>query len=311
MPVVQREHLRPSGPLRSGLVAAAGYAGAAAAVYVVAVRSGMGMEVDDLGFEARKSIELGARRALTWGVRVGTPLFLFAGYVAIAWLSWCRRAAVAGLAVAGSVGVVVVATRLLKGLLPRPELMEFSWAASHNSFPSGHSSAVMAMSLGLVGLVWTSERGRCAAIMSILVGIHTMGMVCTGWHRPSDVLAGLLIGAAAAVLVVPLVVRAGGSVEPTVPWYLRTPFVVRTLVGVAAALVVVLLPLRHTPAVAGRSVLVFLAMAPTLGLVAALLVIVHARRCHRATCDPSVGMAATITATRSSPAAGTPHRPPS
>jgi acid phosphatase family membrane protein YuiD len=280
-------------------------------VYVVAVWLDVGQEVDDVGFEARKSIELGVRRALTWGVRVGTLLFLFAGCVAIAWLSWRRRAAVAGLAVAASVGVVAVAARLLKGLLPRPELMEFSWAGGHNSFPSGHSATVMAMSLGLVGLVWTSERGRCAAIMSILVGTHTLGMVCSGWHRPSDVLAGLLIGAAAAVLVVPLVVRVDGSVERTVPWYLRTPFVARTLGGVAAALVVLLLPLRHTPAVAGRSFLVFLALAPTLCLVAALLVIAHARRCHRATSDPSTVMAAPVTATGPGPAAGTSHRPPS
>lgn len=310
LPPVEREHVSATGLGRSALVAA-GCLATAAVLYVVAVRLGEGQRLDDLGFEARKSLELGPRRAFTWTMRAATMLLLVAGPVIVGWLSWRRRAVVAGLAVLGSVAAVAVAARLLKGLLTRPDLLEFSWAGGANSFPSGHSSVVVAMSLGLVGLVDSAERGRWTAAMAVVVGLHTMGMVCSGWHRPSDVLAGLLIGAAAASLVVPLVVRAEGPVETAPAWYRRPTLVARALGAVAAVVVLVLLTLRHTPAVPGRSFLVFVLMAPTFGTAAAVLVIAHARRCDAAASAwPQDDVAAITSAGPGPGAGGTSRRPP-
>lgn len=66
-------------------------------------------------------------------------------------------------------------------LVPPPHTM---------SFPSAHASIAYAMAFAIFG--WNHSLGVIALILAILVA---MGRVVAGVHYPSDILAGLLVGA--------------------------------------------------------------------------------------------------------------------
>ncbi len=72
-------------------------------------------------------------------------------------------------------------------LIPRPSTM---------SLPSAHASIAYAMALALFG--WSRPFGIFALVVADLV---VMGRVAAGVHYPTDVFAGLLVGALACTFV--------------------------------------------------------------------------------------------------------------
>jgi membrane-associated phospholipid phosphatase len=102
-------------------------------------------------------------------------------------------------------GVVVAAgtlglTELLKlVLLERPDLLEHG--SSANSLPSGHTSAVLGLALGL--LVAGPRWARLPLALAGAVAGGAMGtfVIADGWHRVSDVLASALVGSVVFCLV--------------------------------------------------------------------------------------------------------------
>ncbi len=72
-------------------------------------------------------------------------------------------------------------------LVPRPHTM---------SFPSAHASIAYAMAFALFG--WNRRLGIIALIMADLVAI---GRVAAGVHYPTDILAGLVVGALSFTIV--------------------------------------------------------------------------------------------------------------
>ncbi|TQJ04588.1 PAP2 superfamily protein [Amycolatopsis cihanbeyliensis] len=130
-------------------------------------------------------------------------LVLLAGVLLGRW-----RAAVAGV---GLFLVSVVAARSLKLLVPRPDL-DVAGSTTHNSFPSGHVAAAMALLLAL--LFASPARARWWVAVPGMVGVVVIGLatMIAGWHRPSDVLGSVLLVAAlgcllAAALLGPLAGR--------------------------------------------------------------------------------------------------------
>lgn len=93
------------------------------------------------------------------------------------------------------------ATQMLKYLLVRPD-MEVGHSLA-NSFPSGHVTLATSVGLALIAAVpqrWKSVAGGVAWVAIAFVGVTVLSL---GWHRLSDVLAGILVAAAVALLVVP------------------------------------------------------------------------------------------------------------
>jgi hypothetical protein len=97
-------------------------------------------------------------------------------------------------AAARGVGVVLVSTvlsQLLKnGLLARPD---FAGDVSANTLPSGHTVAYASVLFALLIVLPPKTRTIAALAVSIVLGIVVVQLLAYGWHRSSDVVAGLLL----------------------------------------------------------------------------------------------------------------------
>lgn len=104
-------------------------------------------------------------------------------------------------ATARAVGVVVASTvlsQLLKnGLLARPDLLG---DYSANTLPSGHTVAYASILFGLLVVLPPKPRTIAALACSVVLGVVVVQLLAFGWHRASDVVAGLLLVTAVMAL---------------------------------------------------------------------------------------------------------------
>lgn len=170
---------------------------AVAAVYLLAVRTLIGQHLDLIAFEGRKSQPLWLRHTLTpWitplSLAVGVALVALSAAAAVARSQPPRHLALTLFGVAVAVSV----SALLKDTLPRPVLIDNANVGPRNTFPSGHAAGLMAAAIGIAALP-SSAPARRTTWVGIGLIVAVVVVMNSGWHRPSDVLAGLLIGAVA------------------------------------------------------------------------------------------------------------------
>ncbi len=172
-------------------------------LYVVCVRTAPGQREENrlhsLALENRGSETGWLRTAFDLVDRL-QPQHLVLGVAVVGLVGLVRGrfgAAVRGVVVAaGTLGL----TELLKlVLLERPNLLEHGSAA--NSLPSGHTSAVLGLALGLLvaGPRWL--RLPLALAGAVAAGAMGAFVIADGWHRVSDVLASALVGSIVLCLV--------------------------------------------------------------------------------------------------------------
>lgn len=189
------------GPAR-GLVALAAAmvvlgAGSVAALYVVFVRTRTGQRFDqaallriDADPERTREI-VGLLSDLTIGVIIAVLAVCMVVSLLRGRLAYAIAAAVL---VAGA----NVTTQLLKhGLLTRPDLGYYT----NNSLPSGHTTVAVSLALALLLVAPRFSRGLLVLAGSVAATVVGVGVVVTGWHRPSDVLASVGVCLAWAGLV--------------------------------------------------------------------------------------------------------------
>lgn len=110
-----------------------------------------------------------------------------AGVLAVLVIGFARRRfATAGVAAGLVVGSLLVAWLLKHTLLVRPDLDAGGAVADHNSFPSGHVSAAVAVLLGLAVVLPHRARPWLLIPGAVGVGWVAYATVLLGWHRPSD-----------------------------------------------------------------------------------------------------------------------------
>lgn len=162
-------------------------------VYLAFVRTGWGQRFDDIAFDGREVEDPAITRATNDLLHSVTrsSLVLLTGAVvllALARRRW-RLALVAGASISGA----VVTTEVLKlHVLTRPDLDGIA-GIDQNSFPSGHATIGMALSLGFVMVSphsWRWLSALAALFVSMIFGI---GVLATGWHRPSDTVGAYLV----------------------------------------------------------------------------------------------------------------------
>lgn len=252
---------------------------AAAAVAVVALSTPTGQWLDELALRQAQNAfpDLSGRAAqlldsVPWAVGAVSALCL----AVLAVRSRRLAPAVIG---AGVVLLSNLTVQLLKRvLLDKPDLGIQEVAV--NSFPSGHTAAA-ASAVAVVLLAAPAPSRPVVALLG--AGATTATGVATllnGWHRPSDVVAALLVVAGWAALG-GLVLRMTGPVERPAPGGGLTALLA---VFGAGSLLVGLLPLWAALRVTGGGWAAVAACAAILGvslLVAAALTALQAPRSRR------------------------------
>ncbi|ROR90295.1 phosphatase PAP2 family protein [Nocardioides aurantiacus] len=177
--------------VRRGVLLAVVAALALAGVYAAAVLTPEGQYLDDrlMVWAADTLPGRGTSAELLALVSAGTVLLagLALGLLALA-VHGPRRA----LAVVATVGATPVLARLLKLLLDRPELVA---GAAGNSLPSGHTAAVAGLAAGLVLAVPRLLNGTALLAGTAAAAVAGAATVMLRWHRPSDVVAAVLLAA--------------------------------------------------------------------------------------------------------------------
>jgi membrane-associated phospholipid phosphatase len=104
-----------------------------------------------------------------------------------------RRIAVAFGAMLLIVGANVT-TQVLKLLLVRPQLgVDAERAAAGNSLPSGHATVAAAVAVALLLVLPARLRGAVGVVGAVAAAFVGVATLSAGWHRPSDVVAALLV----------------------------------------------------------------------------------------------------------------------
>jgi len=157
-----------------------------AVIYVVFVRTRWGQEVDDLAFEGRTAVSAQATKRLENMLRVvtETSLFVLGGAIVLAALAQRRLRLVFVVGVCMS-GAVVTTEALKLHLLTRPSFSDVQGIAN-NSYPSGHATIGMVLSLGMVMVSTSRWRKVVTAFAALLATAFGTAVLATGWHRPSD-----------------------------------------------------------------------------------------------------------------------------
>lgn len=208
--------------------------------YLVMVRLGVGQRLDFSAFEGRKWTLLWARRRSTMAVRVLTPATIVVVVGAGTIVAFRLRGMAAAAATALSVPAAAFLARVLKASLPRDELLSGSWITSANTYPSGHTAAIVTTALVAVSVSPPRWRPLTSGAAVLGVAAHTVGMSGTGWHRPSDLVGGIGLGVLVAgwsALVVTwrdIDPSDDASARPAARAWYRDPRTAAAVVGLAA-----------------------------------------------------------------------------
>lgn len=219
------------------------------AVYVLTVRTTPGREFGDASLRGALLTHAGAARAVDGVLGIVSATTLLAGLTTVALIALVRLRRVPGLAAVGLIVAANAGTWLLKTqLLSRPDLgLSEITPATHNSLPSGHTTAVFSVVVALMIVVPLRLRRPVALTGGGLAMLTALATMSAGWHRAGDSLAAFLnVGFWAGVAGVVMVLAAGDapSAKPvsTLEGHSRQPLV-RTVLGLTGVGLVLVLAL--------------------------------------------------------------------
>lgn len=167
-----------------------------AVVWQFAVHSVRGQQIEDAAIQA---VTTGQYRA--WAndslrsLANGSLLVSFIVVaVVVVIMTALQRRTLLGLTLVGLLVASMVTTELLKEVfLSRPDLVQASGALARNSFPSGHATAATALAVAFVVALPGRWRPTAAIPAALYSGVRGWQTVAAGWHRGSDVVAGVLV----------------------------------------------------------------------------------------------------------------------
>lgn len=218
-----------------------------------------GQVVDDALLLEDRAEPDGLARDLTRGLHWINVVTWVVFAAAIAMVGAVRRRLQAGLLAAGAFLSTVVSAEVLKLVVPRPQwdvddALDLS-AKAMDTWPSGHTASVAALTLALIAL---ASRGTRTAV--ILVGTAVTisvgcGVVLAGWHRPSDALGGVALALVVGLLFVKQVRDPESGTTMSGAWVRWLPVPAAVLTGLAVVAMtqadVAALPLAVAMAVLG------------------------------------------------------------
>lgn len=247
-------HPQHIGARRTGARPAALAAGAAAAAVVVgflALRTRAGQRWDANPMLGRWSSRPSDVEVLSTWLEVASVVVMVAA--AIAGLALLRRRAdlrAASLLIGAVVGANLT-TQVLKRVLVRPPLIDDS---PLQSFPSGHTTGAASLLMAVV--VVSAARDRAAAALVAIFGTELIGVgvVATGWHRPSDAIGAVLICTAWVAAATALLPHPPAAPGPPGAWTWAGRVGAGVLIGVCAVLSAAEVTRRGVALLGGRHI---------------------------------------------------------
>ena len=175
-------------------------------VYLVAIRTGWGQEIDEktlLGNGVISDVRADQADRFLRIVSVGTLTLATTLVAAVAFLRGRPRMAIIA---AASIAVALLSTELLKlVILERPPLTRTFLNEGQNSYPSGHTTIGMSVCVAAMLVVPPRLRMVTALGAGAVAAAFGVAVVAASWHRPSDAIGAYLvciaIGALAAALI--------------------------------------------------------------------------------------------------------------
>jgi membrane-associated phospholipid phosphatase len=198
---------------------AAGFAFAFVAAYLLFVRTEAGRGVENGVVRSAQS----AGDTVEWAAPLrDADLVVVLGGVAVLLvvIALARRRFALGVTALLMLAAPLVVAQLLKlYVLDRPSTGERFGVASHNSFPSGHVSAAMAVLVALAIVLPRHLRPQALVAGGVGVAWVSAAAVALGWHRLSDTVGGCLLVAAVTCAGAAVVSarRPDGDRVPPVP----------------------------------------------------------------------------------------------
>lgn len=214
------------------LVSAAALVVLLVGTYLFFVRGYMGQILDE---RAKDGAHLDIASGLALRLLDAVPLVCVGMALLAAVIGFARRRVAVTLIALAVVAGANITTQLLKhALLTRPDTGATD--AWHNSFPSGHTTVVASVVFALFLVVPSRMRSVVAAIGSAATVAVGALLLVTQWHRPSDIVGGILVVAIWGCLGGAVATRFGAAEARVRPAGISAMWVLAALLGVGAAL---------------------------------------------------------------------------
>jgi hypothetical protein len=156
------------------------------AVWAVAVGTRFGQEIDDAALTGGRSAPDAAQSTADEFLNAISAGSLIAAFAVLAVFAWIRRRPELLLLPLAVVGLSLFATELFKHVIfERPDVFVDS-KHPENSYPSGHSTATIAIGLAAIVVAPPRLRTRVAIGAALLAAVGGVFVVTADWHRPSD-----------------------------------------------------------------------------------------------------------------------------
>ncbi len=169
-----------------------------------------GQWLGDLALYSRASADPAALELASQTLGLVSLASALAGAAGLALVAIPRGGLPLMLAVVGSIGGANLTTQALKRLLDRPDLLGQLAYATGNSFPSGHVTLAASIGFALVLVAPRVARTPAAILASVAAAAIGVSAMSLAWHRPADVIGGILIALAWTSLATALLVLRRG-----------------------------------------------------------------------------------------------------
>lgn len=186
MTITYRPSYRPSPSVGAGAAVLA-----LAAVYALAVRTVPGQSLDTQVMLVVSAALRGSGWTETVLDLVSPALVLYATAV-VALVAVLIRGLRTAVTATGVVAVTLLTSELLKAGLTRPTWLD----SAGNSLPSGHVAAAAAVAAAAVIVAPRAVRLPVAGLGAVGVVVTGVATMAEQWHRPSDVVAAVLVAVA-------------------------------------------------------------------------------------------------------------------
>jgi membrane-associated phospholipid phosphatase len=196
--------------------------------YFILVDTPLGHQFDDDAVLARESLGRKAIRLDSDILNlVGRRTLLLAAVVTLV-IAVVRRCSFVGVIAVAGFGSAVVGAELLKNvfiwrtLVPKDALLESGFQT--NTYPSGHTTFVTSVALGLLLVSPSRWRPLLAVAGGCICATIATGVLFTGLHRPSDALGALAWSGLCMSVAAALVIRLRGRARPAFPYRGRAAY---------------------------------------------------------------------------------------